>query len=264
MLLFCISPSISALIFGEGELGKFAEGDILIFFYKLNFSHMRNHLLLCTLISLLSITCKDQQQKPEETKPQDRTAELRSLYYNQTPCWSIAGCLGVTEDQHQGKLALGGLEQPISSLPGVPSSPNTSILYEDMSVSIKKNAMPGKYIIRYPITNTGGCYMLKVHYKLSDKLKDKVTIHLKEWDHKTSYVKILETISSAETDETGKYISKESFVDLSPWLNVYYVEAILETTRKSDSGTQSELFRLIGPALGSVELCSTTCPVSIK
>jgi hypothetical protein len=253
-------------------LGKFAEGDILIFFYKPNFSHMRNHLFLCTLISLLSITCKDQQQKPDETKPQDRTAELRSLYHNQTPCWSIAGCLGVTEDQHQGKLALGGLEQPISSLPGVPSNPNTSILYEDMSVSIKKNAMPGKYIIRYPITaflfpewnNTGGCHMLKVHYKLSDKLKDKVTIHLKEWNHKTSSVKILETISSAETDETGKYISKELEVDFNPWLNVYYVEAILETTRKSNSGTQSELFQIIGPALGSVELCSTICPVSIK
>jgi hypothetical protein len=230
--------------------------------------------LLILLTSIFGIIACGNNQP--QTNKQLKAGTKKSVTHNENEltCWSIAGCVGVVEDDHLGKLALGGIKNSVSFPPGQ----DTPITFEDMSVSIKRNSIPGKYIIRYPITSfdwpswdiQDGCITFKIDYKLSDANRDTVTAHLKEWDKVSNSVKILATLQSNSTDIVGKYLSKEIRLyangqhehDMTPWNRVYYCEVILGTKITNQTlppALPQTLFKIIGPSLGSIELCSTSC-----
>lgn len=186
------------------------------------------------------------------------------LYSQSGSCsntWRTVGATGIVDEMAREAIELGRIAPPLITSPQSSSKSTTNYSYEDMSAHLRPNVQPGVYSIRYqlpPVNN--GCLCTIV--KLSDPALDKITIILKEYDiiNPGENAKIIYSFSTE-----GKYFDNDKYRSLCVPSNIvenisiscnklYFIEAILETTRPTRATIPSIGTKVIGPSIAAMYL----------
>ena len=221
-------------------------------------------LLILIPILILHFSC---EKKPSEKSTNEKVEikkDIKKLnFFSGFPCWSIVGSVGTVDEKSIGKLNLGRIPpSPVVAQPGDPVQEN--LVYEDMSVHINRSAIPGKYTVRYPITpfqfpegSGGDGIVFKATYKISNPTKDRITVYLKEWNKESNSVTVIAKLECKSPVPNEKYISISTPLGGGNfWDKVWFVEAVLECDGVGGGPPIFQIGKIIGPSLGSVEICT--------
>lgn len=172
------------------------------------------------------------------------------------------GSTGIVDESARESIELGRITPPIVNSTQIPSTiGSTNFSYEDMSAHLRPNVQPGAYSIRYQLPPTKEVCLCAV-VKLSDPALDKITIILKEYDifNPGENAKVLYTFSTEnESFEKDKYRSLCVPSNVSQNIRpncekLYFIEAILETSRPFRPQPHIINTKVVGPSIAAIYL----------